>query len=198
MLSLDEVVAAAKEQRVRVFTVGLRSRAFDASAAPHDRRSDRRVVRGGSFGGGARVDLRERSATSWPASTSSATAPQRDRCRRSTSTFRSQGPAARPRRTWRRRRRCCAPYHRSLVSRFLLSGSSLLLISLFFGLLICLLLLVLAGGRRARSSTGFRPSRAPRRALRSVWRRPSCEQRPRTATRATGGLSSSVISSSRG
>ena len=55
--SLDEAVAAAKEQRVRVFTVGLRSGAFDARRfAGSPIRPG--LVRRGSFGVGARLGLR--------------------------------------------------------------------------------------------------------------------------------------------
>ena len=161
-------VAAAKEQRVRVFTVGLRSGAFDAAAAPQRspiRPAGRtpRLVRRRSSHRSTR-----RSATSWPANTSSATAPPRDRCRRSRSTFRSPGAGSAATAYVAPTPSLLPPYHRSLVSRFLLSGSSPLLISLVFGLLICLLLLVLARrpkthGRRPRSNVRAGPGRARRR-----------------------------------
>ena len=56
--SLDEAIATAKKQGVRIFTVGLRSRRFRCRPAPRDCRSHRWVVCRGSVGGGARIDLR--------------------------------------------------------------------------------------------------------------------------------------------
>ena len=56
--SLDEAVDAAKGQQVRVFTVGLRSGAFDAGPLRVDRRANRRLVRRGALGCRARGDLR--------------------------------------------------------------------------------------------------------------------------------------------
>jgi tight adherence protein B len=149
VLPLDEVIAAAKAQQVRVFTVGLRSRAFDASTlrAIADRtggtyaeaRSAAELqpiyeALGAQLAGeyliryrsGARpksqVTVRVRVAGTGRAATS----------------YVAPTPSLLP------------PYHRSLVSRFLLSGSSPLLISLVFGLLVCALLLLLA--RRPKST----------------------------------------------
>ena len=56
--SLDQAVAAAKEQQVRIFTVGLRSGRFRPDGASLARRPHRRLVCGSPLGGGAVGDLR--------------------------------------------------------------------------------------------------------------------------------------------
>jgi Flp pilus assembly protein TadB len=147
--SLDEAVAAAREQRVRVFTVGLRSGAFDA--APLRRLAEQT---GGSYAEARSASelasvyealgdqlageylVRYRSGAR-PMSHVTVTVRVAGTGRAAT-TYVAPTPSLLP------------PYHRSLVSRFLLSGSSPLLISLVFGLLVCLLLLLLA--RRPKST----------------------------------------------
>ena len=114
---LDKVVAAARSSRVRIFTVGLRSGAFDAAAAARDRRSDRRVVRRSPFGGGARSRSTRSSASSSPASTSSATGRLRGRCRRWTSASAIDGSGTARTAYVAPTPSLLAPYHRSLVSR---------------------------------------------------------------------------------
>ena len=143
VLSLDPVLAAAKKQRVRVFTVGLRSRAFDASAlqAIADQT-------GGSYAEARSAAelasiyerLGNQLAGEYLVRYRSAMRPmsqvdvdvQIAGAGRVATAYVAPTPSL------------LRPYHRSLMSRFLLSGSSLLLVSLLFGLLICLLLLVLA------------------------------------------------------
>jgi tight adherence protein B len=145
--SLDEAVAAATQQRVRIFTVGLRSGAFDAEPL---REIARRT--GGSYAEArsaaelasiyeklgqqlageylvryrslarptAHVDVSVKVAGAGTAVTA----------------YVAPTPSL------------LAPYHRSLASRFVLSSGSTVLISSFLGLLVCSLLLVLA--RRPR------------------------------------------------
>jgi Flp pilus assembly protein TadB/Mg-chelatase subunit ChlD len=147
--SLEEAVAAAREQRVRVFTVGLRSGAFDAEplrtiadrtgGSYAEARSASELASvyealGNQFAGEyliryrsaarpmSQVEVNVRVAGTGSAATS----------------YVAPTPSLLP------------PYHRSLASRFLLSGSSPLIISLLFGLLVCWLLLVLA--RRPKST----------------------------------------------
>ena len=141
--SLEPVLAAAKRQRVRIFTVGLRSRAFDASAL---RAIAKRT--GGSYveaGSAAELTsiyegLGDQLAGEYLIRYRSAARPmsqvdvdvQIEGAGSVTTAYVAPTPSL------------LRPYHRSLLSRFLLSGSSLLLISLLFGLLVCSLLLVLA------------------------------------------------------
>lgn len=147
--SLDEAVTAATQQRVRIFTVGLRSGAFDAEPL---REIARRT--GGSYAEArsaaelasiyerlgqqlageylvryrslarptAHVDVSVKVAGAGTAVTA----------------YVAPTPSL------------LAPYHRSLASRFVLSSGSTVLISLFLGLLVCSLLLVLA--RRPRKT----------------------------------------------
>ena len=147
--SLDEAITAAKEQRVRVFTVGLRSGAFDAD--PLRRIADQT---GGSYAEARSASelasvyealgdqlageylIRYRSVAR-PTS-QVAVSVRIQGTGRAAATYVAPTPSLLP------------PYHRSLVSRFLLSGSSPLLISLLFGLLVCALLLLLA--RRPKST----------------------------------------------
>ena len=147
--SLDQALAAAKEQRVRIFTVGLRSGAFDPEPL-------RRIAEetGGTYAEARSASelaavyealgdqlageylIRYRSLAR-PKSEVAVTVQVEDMGRAATS-YVAPTPSLLP------------PYHRSLVSRFLLSGSSTLLISLMFGLLVCAVLLLLA--RRPKST----------------------------------------------
>lgn len=141
--SLDEAVAAAKEQRVRIFTVGLRSGAFDAE--PLRTIADRT---GGSYAearsaaelASIYAALGEQLAGEYLVRYRSAARPMSQVEVRievaGSGSAATAYVAPKP--------SLLAPFHRSPVSRFLLSGSSPLLISLLFGLLVCSLLLVLA------------------------------------------------------
>jgi tight adherence protein B len=147
--SLDEAVAAAQEQRVRVFTVGLRSGAFDA--APLRRIADQT---GASYAEAHSASelasvyeaLGDQLAGEYLIRYRSVARPNSEVAvnvriagmGRAATSYVAPTPSLLP------------PYHRSLVSRFLLSGSSPLLISLVFGLLVCVLLLLLA--RRPKST----------------------------------------------
>jgi tight adherence protein B len=149
VLPLDEVIAAAKEQHVRVFTVGLRSRRFDASTL--------RTIAERTGGAYAEAQsaaeltpiyealgdqlageylLRYRSVARPKSEV--AVSVRVEGIGRAAASYVAPTPSLLP------------PYHRSLVSRFLLSGTSPLLISLMFGLLVCAVLLLLA--RRPRST----------------------------------------------
>jgi Flp pilus assembly protein TadB len=147
--SLDEAIAAAREQRVRVFTVALRSGAFDAE--PLRRIADQT---GGSY---AEARSASELASAYEALGDQLAGEYLIRYRsdarpnsevtvnvrvagmgRAATSYVAPTPSLLP------------PYHRSLISRFLLSGSSPLLISLLFGLLVCALLLLLA--RRPKST----------------------------------------------
>ena len=147
--SLDEAVAAARQQRVRVFTVGLRSGAFDAQ--PLRTIAERT---GGSYAEARSASelasvyeaLGDQLAGEYLIRYRSGARPNSEvtvtvrvvGTGRAATTYVAPTPSLLP------------PYHRSLASRFLLSGSSPLLISLLFALLICWLLLVLA--RRPKST----------------------------------------------
>jgi tight adherence protein B len=149
VLPLDEVIAAAKAQQVRVFTVGLRSRAFDASTLRTI--ADRT---GGSYAEARSAAelapiyeaLGEQLAGEYLVRYRSAARPNSQvqvtvkvaGAGSAATDYVAPTPSLLP------------PYHRSPVSRFLLSGSSPLLISLFFGVLVCALLLLLA--RRPKST----------------------------------------------
>jgi Flp pilus assembly protein TadB len=147
--SLDEAIAAAQEQRVRVFTVGLRSDAFDAE--PLRRIADQTgasyaEARSASELASVYEALGDQLAGEYLIRYRSVARPNSEvtvdvrvaGTGRAATSYVAPTPSLLP------------PYHRSLVSRFLLSGSSPLLISLLFGLLICALLLLLA--RRPRST----------------------------------------------
>ena len=154
--SLDAVVAAAKKQRVRIFTVGLRSGAFDpqplrsiadrtggsyAEARSAAELSEIYEQLGAQLAGEylvryrsaarpmSQVDVRIEVAGAGEVSTS----------------YVAPTPSLLP------------PYHRSPISRFLLSGSSPLVIGLFFGLLVCSLLLLFA--RRPKTTVVDRVER---------------------------------------
>jgi len=148
-LPLDQVIAAAKAQQVRVFTVGLRSRAFDVSTlrtiaertggSYAEARSAAELTPiyealGEQLAGEHLVRYR---SVARPKSQVSVSV-QVEGIGRAATSYVAPTPSLLP------------PYHRSLMSRFLLSGSSPLLISLVFGLLICALLLLLA--RRPKST----------------------------------------------
>ncbi len=195
-----QAVAAAKEQQVRVFTVGLRSGAFDP------RRSGRSRERTGGTYAEARsaaelaADLRRprhaargRVPRPLPLRRAPDVAGRRsDRGRRARE--------RRPRPTSRRRRRCCAPYHRSLVSTFLLSGSSPLVLA---PVLRAARMRAAAPARAASEDDGRRPRRALLERRRAASRAESAAAVAlRAATRnryaTAGGRSSSATSSSRG
>jgi Flp pilus assembly protein TadB len=147
--SLDEALAAAKEQKVRVFTVGLRSGAFDAAPL-------RRIANetGGSYAEARSASelasvyeaLGDQLAGEYLIRYRSVASPKSqvavsvgvEGMGRAAASYVAPTPSLLP------------PYHRSLASRFLLSGSSPLLISLLFGLLVCMVLLLLA--RRPKST----------------------------------------------
>ena len=147
--SLDEAIAAAREQRVRVFTVALRSGAFDAE--PLRRIADQT---GGSYAEARSASelasvyeaLGDQLAGEYLIRYRSDARPNSEvtvnvrvaGMGRAATSYVAPTPSLLP------------PYHRSLISRFLLSGSSPLLISLLFGLLVCALLLLLA--RRPKST----------------------------------------------
>jgi tight adherence protein B len=149
LYALDEAVAAAKKQRVRVFTVGLRSGAFDAE--PLREIADRT---GGSYAEARSASelaalyealgdqlageylIRYRSVVR-PMSHVTVSVQVAGTGQAATS-YVAPTPSLLP------------PYHRSLASRFLLSRTSPVLISLLFGLLVCSLLLLLA--RRPKST----------------------------------------------
>jgi tight adherence protein B len=147
--SLDEALAAAKEQKVRVFTVGLRSGAFDA--APLRRIADET---GGSYAEARSASelasvyeaLGDQLAGEYLIRYRSVASPKSqvavsvgvEGMGRAAASYVAPTPSLLP------------PYHRSLASRFLLSGSSPLLISLLVGLLVCMVLLLLA--RRPKST----------------------------------------------
>jgi Flp pilus assembly protein TadB len=141
--SLDEAVAAAKKQRVRIFTVGLRSGAFN----PEPLRTIANRT-GGSYAEARSAAelasiydaLGEQLAGEYLVRYRSATRPMTQvevsvavaGAGAATAAYVAPTPSL------------LAPYHRSPVSSFLLSSGSPILLSLFFGLLVCSLLLVLA------------------------------------------------------
>jgi tight adherence protein B len=151
--SLEEAVAAAREQRVRVFTVALRSRAFDAE--PLRKIADQT---GGSYAEARSASelasvyeaLGDQLAGEYLIRYRSDARPESEVSVNvrvagmggAATSYVAPTPSLLP------------PYHRSLVSRFLLSGSSALLISLLFGLLVCGLLLLLV--RRPKSTVVHR------------------------------------------
>ena len=197
--SLDQAVAAAKEQQVRVFTVGLRSGAFDP--APLRAIAERT---GGSY-------AEARSAAELAAIYEELGDAARGRVPRPLPLGRAPDVAGR--RPDRRRRggrastayvaptpSLLAPYHRSPVSTFLLSGGSPLVIAPVFGLLVCVLLLVIS--RRPKSTVvdrveSFSRESRERHAVRPRPRRPARGD-PQPVRQPAGGHSSSATSSSRG
>jgi tight adherence protein B len=143
--SLAKVVAAAKERRVRIFTVGLRSGAFDPQ--PLRTIADRT---GGSYTEARSAAelasiyerLGEQLAGEYLVRYRSAARPMSqvevsvsiDGSGSARTGYVAPTPSL------------LAPYHRSRLATFLLSGGSPVLISLFFGLLVCALLFVLGRG----------------------------------------------------
>jgi tight adherence protein B len=166
VLPLDRVIAAAKEQRVRIFTVGLRSRAFDASTL-------REIsARTGGYYTEARSaaelvpiyeQLSEELAGEYLVRYRSSARPMSQvdvevrvpGVGKASTAYVAPTPSLLP------------PYHRSFVSTFLLSPGSALVVSLLFAGLICLLLFLLV--RRPRTTvvervrTFAREPRVPRR-----------------------------------
>ena len=140
--SLDKVVAAAKERRVRIFTVGLRSGAYDPQ--PLRTIADRT---GGSYAEARSAAelasiyerLGEQLAGEYLVRYRSAARPMSQVdvsvAIDGSGTARTEYVAPTP--------SLLAPYHRSPVASFLLSPGSPVVISLFFGLLVCALLLML-------------------------------------------------------
>jgi tight adherence protein B len=145
--SLSEAVAAATKQRVRIFTVGLRSGAFD----PEPLRTIAART-GGSYAearSAAELSsiydaLGKQLAGEYLVRYRSAARPMSQvevnirvtGAGSAATAYVAPTPSLLP------------PYHQSPVSRFLLSGSSPVLISLFFALLVCFLLLVLTQRRQ--------------------------------------------------
>jgi tight adherence protein B len=140
--SLDDAIAAAKQQRVRIFTVGLRSRAF--AAEPLQTIADRTggsYAEAGSAGELASIyeNLGEQLAGEYLVRYRSAVRPMSQvevsvevaKVGSAVTAYVAPTPSL------------LAPYHRSPWSTFLLSAGAPLLISLFIGLLACLLLLML-------------------------------------------------------
>jgi len=142
---LAEVVAAAEKQRVRIFTVGLRSGAFDPK--PLRAIADRT---GGSYAEARSAtelaaiyeQLGEQLAGEYLVRYRSAARPmsQVEVSVRVAGAGRTTAAYVVPRPS------LLEPFHRSPVSKFLLSNGSALAISLVFGLLVCALLLVLVRG----------------------------------------------------
>ena len=163
--SLDQAVAAAKEQQVRVFTVGLRSRAFDPAALRS--LADRT---GGSYAEAHSAaelsaiyeELGTQLAGQYLVRYRSAARPMSQVDVRMDVAGAGEASTAYVAPT----PSLLAPYHRSPVSTFLLSGGSPLVISLVFGFLTCAILLMLV--RRPKSTmvdrveSFSRESRSPR------------------------------------
>ena len=156
VVPLDKVLAAAKAQHVRVFTIGRRSRAFDASTL--------RAISGRT--GGTYTEARsaaellpiyerlsEQLAGEYLVRYRSAARPMSQVevsvAIDGSGSARTEYVAPTP--------SLLAPYHRSRVATFLLSGGSPVLISLFFGLLVCALLLMV--GRRPKTTVVDRVQR---------------------------------------
>jgi Flp pilus assembly protein TadB/Mg-chelatase subunit ChlD len=178
--SLDEAVAASRSQRARIFTVGLRSGAFDA--APLREIAERT---GGSYAEARSASelaaiyaaLGKQLADEYVLRYTSSARPmsQVDVAIEVTGVGRAQAAYAAPTPS------LLAPYHRSWLSSFFLSGGSPLVLSLIFGVLVCSLLLLLArrpattivsrvekfSGNRAVGSGGRAPSAALRVAARN-------------------------------
>ena len=147
--SLDQAVAAAKEQQVRVFTVGLRSGAYDP--APLRSIAERT--------GGAYAEARSAAelAAVYEALGTQLAGEYLVRYRSGARPMsqvdvqievagKGEAAAAYVAPT----PSLLAPYHRSAISTFLLSGSSPLVLALFLGLLVCGLLLLLT--RRSKTT----------------------------------------------
>jgi len=140
--TLEQAVAAAKEQQVRIFTVGLRSGAYDR--APLQSIAERT---GGSYaeaGSAAELaaiyeELGAQLAGEYLVRYRSAARPMSQVEVEIEVAGAGEGATAYVAPT----PSLLAPYHRSPLSTFLLSGGSPLVLALFFGLLVCALLLLL-------------------------------------------------------
>jgi tight adherence protein B len=147
--SLDQAVAAAKEQQVRIFTVGLRSGAYDpaplrsiaerSGGAYAEARSAAELAAiyeqlGTQLAGQYLVRYRSAARPMSQVDVTIEIAGEGD----ASATYVAPTPSL------------LDPYHRSPVTTFLLSGSSPLILALFFAMLVCLLLLVIS--RRPKST----------------------------------------------
>jgi len=154
--SLEEAVAAAKKQQVRIFTVGLRSGAYDPAplrsiaertgGSYAEARSAAELAEiyeqlGAQLAGEYLVRYRSSARPMSQVDVSIAIAGQAE----AVTTYVAPTPSL------------LEPYHRSPISAFLLSGGSPLVVALFFGLLVCLLLLLMA--RRPRTTVVERVER---------------------------------------
>lgn len=181
--SLEEAIRAAKEQQVRVFTVGLRSKAFDPEPlAAVAEETGGAFVEARSAAELASIydELGARLAGEYLVRYRSAARPMSQvevaievaGAGKAATTYVAPTPSRLP------------PYQRSFASRFLLSSGSPLLVSLFFAALICLLLFLLV--RRPKTTvvdrvrtfaTGPRPARDP--GIAEVLRGPARSQKTR-------------------
>jgi tight adherence protein B len=147
--SLDDAVASARKQQVRIFTVGLRSGAYD----PAPLRSIARRT-GGAYAEARSADELARIYESLGAQLAGEHLVRYRSVARPMSqvdvTIEVDGSGTASTAYVAPTPSLLAPYHRSPVSSFLLSGSSSLVLALFVGLLVCLLLLVIA--RRPRTT----------------------------------------------
>jgi tight adherence protein B len=184
-LPLEQVVAAAKKQEVRVFTVGLRSRAFDASAL-----KEIADQTGGSYAEARSAAelapiyeaLGEKLAGEYLIRYRSASRPMSEvnvsvkvaGTGRAIAEYVAPTPSLLP------------PYHRSFASRFLLSGTAPVLISIFVALLVCLLLVLAT--RRPKSTLVDRvQSFAGRTGTRSQYQAPAAALRAATRNQYASG-----------
>jgi tight adherence protein B len=182
--SLEKAVAAAKSERVRIFTVGLRSGAFDGRPL--------RAIAAGTGGSYAEArsagelaaiydKLGEQLAGEYLVRYRSAARPMSQvdvsieiaESGRATTTYVAPTPSLLP------------PYHRSPLSRFLLSSGSPLVISLFFALLVCSLLLLF--GRRPKTTMVDRVQRFGSATGRHVTDRSAVNALRSARTRYAGG-----------
>ena len=182
--SLDEAVAAAKKQQIRIFTVGLRSGAFDAEPL----RSIAEQT-GGSYAEARSAAeltsiyeaLGEQLAGEYLVRYRSAARPMSQvevqveiaGAGAAATSYVAPTPSLLP------------PYHRSPLTKFLLSGSSPLAISLLIGLLACALLLLLA--RRPKITVVDRVQTFANRAQRERPERAAAALRVATRSRYTTG-----------
>ena len=182
--SLDEAVAAAKKQQMRIFTVGLRSGAFDAEPL-------RAIAEqtGGSYAEARSAAeltsiyeaLGEQLAGEYLVRYRSAARPMSQvevqveiaGAGSAATSYVAPTPSLLP------------PYHRSPLTKFLLSGSSPLAIGLLIGLLVCSLLLLLA--RRPKITVVDRVQRFANRAQRERPERAAAALRVATRSRYTTG-----------
>lgn len=165
---IDTVVRAAQRQRIRIFTVGLRSGAFDPSAL----RAIADKTGGAYAEASSAAELSEiyaalgrRLATEYLVRYRSDAKPEShvsvEIALAGGTVTATEYVAPTP--------TGIAPYHRSLVSRFVLSPLSITAVGLFFGALLCGLVLLLARGptRNLVERIGHFSTEAPR-ALREI------------------------------